>query len=244
MSELRSEQFRDAHPVIQAAYAHYAFVCIHPFSDGNGRVSRAFASVFLYRSPGMPLVIFADQKQGYVAALEAADGGNLASFLRYIADRVMDAALRLEEEWAKAIDEAMTEEPVAAPYTAQRVNMIGAARTPGSGYRLPLHPNGAGSTVGLSLQSPPPMQANVNNSYFAEIAKPEEHDLPDIAIVTGSRSVVEIKIGEAYPLVSTALTVRMKAVALAEWRRAFSEAVDQGTTWLRTAGYSGSATEV
>ena len=60
--ELRTEAFERAHPVLQAAYAHAAFVCIHPFADGNGRVSRALASMFLYRSPGIPLVIFADQK--------------------------------------------------------------------------------------------------------------------------------------------------------------------------------------
>ena len=43
-------------------HAHPAFVRIHPFADGNGRVARALAAVFLYRRPGVPLVIFADQK--------------------------------------------------------------------------------------------------------------------------------------------------------------------------------------
>lgn len=54
--EIRSGSFTEAHPVMQAAFAHYAFVCIHPFPDGNGRVARALASVFLYRSPGVPLL--------------------------------------------------------------------------------------------------------------------------------------------------------------------------------------------
>jgi Fic family protein len=49
IEELRTKEFLAAHPVVQAAYAHYAFVCVHPFVDGNGRVARALASVFLYR---------------------------------------------------------------------------------------------------------------------------------------------------------------------------------------------------
>lgn len=57
--ELRSDAFAAASPVLQSAYAHYAFVAVHPFADGNGRVARALASVFLYRRPGLPLVFTA-----------------------------------------------------------------------------------------------------------------------------------------------------------------------------------------
>lgn len=90
VGELNSNAFAEAHPVAQASYAHYAFVCIHPFADGNGRVSRALASIYLYRAPGVPLVIFADQKNIYIDALEAADRGNPAAFQRFVADRVID----------------------------------------------------------------------------------------------------------------------------------------------------------
>jgi Fic family protein len=91
IAQVRCEDFVSAHPVLQAAYAHYAFVCIHPFADGDGRVSRALASLFLYRSPGVPLVIFADQKDLHIDALEAADGGDPRPFVQLIADRTMDA---------------------------------------------------------------------------------------------------------------------------------------------------------
>ena len=90
VGELRTPAFEAAHPVLQAAYAHYAFVCVHPFADGNGRVSRALASAFLYRSPGFPLVVFADQKDAYIDALEAADSGRPASFAAFISERTMD----------------------------------------------------------------------------------------------------------------------------------------------------------
>ncbi len=90
LTELRSDAFASASPVVQAAYAHYAFVCIHPFADGNGRVSRALASIFLYRSPGVPLVIFADQRGEYFACLEAADADNPAEFVAFLLQRTID----------------------------------------------------------------------------------------------------------------------------------------------------------
>ena len=91
IDELRSESFQEAHPILQAAYAHYAFVCIHPFADGNGRVSRALASIYLFRGAGIPLVIFADQQVPYYNALEAADRGDFQPFAQFILQRALDA---------------------------------------------------------------------------------------------------------------------------------------------------------
>jgi Fic family protein len=106
VDELRSGAFENAHPVLQAAYAHYAFVCIHPFADGNGRVSRALASMFLYRSPGVPLVIFADQKAAYLDTLEAADRGAPERFVRFINERVIDTVgmVRAQMDGARVPD--------------------------------------------------------------------------------------------------------------------------------------------
>lgn len=98
VEEFRSESFANAHPVTQAAYAHYAFVSVHPFADGNGRVARALASTFLYRGLGVPLVIFADQKADYLNALEAADAGSYAGFLRFLSERVIDTIGMIREE--------------------------------------------------------------------------------------------------------------------------------------------------
>lgn len=39
-------------PVIGAALAHFWFVTIHPFDDGNGRIARALADMMLARSEG------------------------------------------------------------------------------------------------------------------------------------------------------------------------------------------------
>ena len=90
IAELNSETFAGLHPVVQAAYAHYAFVRIHPFADGNGRIARALASIFLYRSPGVPLVIYHDQRADYLDALEAADDGDFKRLVRFLAEKSVD----------------------------------------------------------------------------------------------------------------------------------------------------------
>jgi hypothetical protein len=85
-SELTSDAFGSAHPVLQAAYAHYALVAVHPFADGNGRVARALASVYLYRSARLPLIVFYDDRPSYFDALAAADLGNASNFVRFVSD--------------------------------------------------------------------------------------------------------------------------------------------------------------
>ncbi len=39
---------REIHPVLRAGVAHYALAAIHPFVEGNGRTSRAFANLVLF----------------------------------------------------------------------------------------------------------------------------------------------------------------------------------------------------
>ena len=45
---LNNSASREVHPAIRAAIAQYILVAIHPFVEGNGRVSRAFAMLPLY----------------------------------------------------------------------------------------------------------------------------------------------------------------------------------------------------
>jgi Fic family protein len=73
VNELRTADFLVAHPVLQSSYAHYAFVSIHPFADGNGRVARAVASVFLYRARSIPLLMLVEHRPEYFTTLQAAD---------------------------------------------------------------------------------------------------------------------------------------------------------------------------
>lgn len=41
-------------PVLKSALAHFWFVTVHPFEDGNGRIARALADLMLARADGSP----------------------------------------------------------------------------------------------------------------------------------------------------------------------------------------------
>ncbi|HEX5462242.1 MAG TPA: Fic family protein [Steroidobacteraceae bacterium] len=94
---LRSSEFSELHPIDQAAYAHYAFVAIHPFPDGNGRMARALSSIYTYREYRVPLLVTVDQKSRYFATLEAADDGNYLPTRSFMRDRVVDSILLLAD---------------------------------------------------------------------------------------------------------------------------------------------------
>lgn len=99
---LRSDQFQEAHPVIQAAYSHYALAAIHPFADGNGRVARVLASVYLLRATSLPLVIWADQKGAYLDALAAADGGHPQRFVDFVLSQAVDLQQEVSDRLSSA----------------------------------------------------------------------------------------------------------------------------------------------
>jgi len=97
VAEMRSDAFLAAHPVLQAAYAHYGLVVIHPFADGNGRVARALASAFTYRAISMPIMILSEHKEIYLNSLEAADRGDYQSFVDFMLARALDTIMLVKE---------------------------------------------------------------------------------------------------------------------------------------------------
>jgi Fic family protein len=91
VDEISGSPFSSAHPVLQAAYAHHALVAVHPFADGNGRVARALASVYLRRSLLVPLLIWSDQRLAYFSSLEQADAEAFHPFSNFVLQRAQDA---------------------------------------------------------------------------------------------------------------------------------------------------------
>lgn len=106
-------------PVIHAGVAHFWFVTIHPFDDGNGRMARAIAEMALCRADGtkerfysMSSALEAERKQYYMQ-LESAQRGSLditawlAWFLGCLdraiegADRTLGAILEAARLWQR-----------------------------------------------------------------------------------------------------------------------------------------------
>ena len=77
------EQDQGIDSVMKAGIAHFWFVTIHPFEDGNGRVGRAIADLLLARSDGMAERFYSlssqieSERKEYYEKLEASQRGGL-----------------------------------------------------------------------------------------------------------------------------------------------------------------------
>ncbi len=84
-----NEESKSLHPVELAAKAHYRFVKIHPFGDGNGRITRLIMNFILHKH-GFPILIIEYKKRSsYYHALNQADKKTEYEFLKYIYKRYM-----------------------------------------------------------------------------------------------------------------------------------------------------------
>ena len=108
------EQKSELHPIELAAIFHHKFVLIHPFDDGNGRVSRLVMNYILLKYGYPPVIIKSADKKGYLNALNQADVGNMQEFVDYVVKEVKWSLLlhmkarkgeKLEEEkdWQKQL---------------------------------------------------------------------------------------------------------------------------------------------
>lgn len=73
-------------PEVEAAWLHHRFSSIHPFQDGNGRVSRAIASLVFIQKDWFPLVVRDRDRTRYVDALESADIGQLKPLVDFFGE--------------------------------------------------------------------------------------------------------------------------------------------------------------
>lgn len=80
------------HPIIKAALAHYKFVTIHPFIDGNGRTARLLMNLILLQHGYPPAIIRITNRASYILAIENAQQNNqLDDFYQVVIESVDDS---------------------------------------------------------------------------------------------------------------------------------------------------------
>ncbi|HNQ31426.1 MAG TPA: Fic family protein [Candidatus Woesebacteria bacterium] len=101
----------ELHPILKAGIAHHEMARIHPFVDGNGRVSRIAATIVLMLGgydmrKFFSLEEFYDKDaESYYKALQQASEGNMTAWLEYFVlgasvefDRIRDKILKLSQD--------------------------------------------------------------------------------------------------------------------------------------------------
>ncbi len=97
----------EAHPIQIAALAHYKFVYIHPFYDGNGRTARLLMNLILMKSGYPPVIIKKEDRLDYYEYLEMANKGDVKPFIRFIArsaKRTLEEYIMLCDNSGKLLD--------------------------------------------------------------------------------------------------------------------------------------------
>jgi len=98
---------RDVNPIVLASMFHHKFVAIHPFDDGNGRMTRILTNFVLLKY-GYPVsVIKQEDKLGYYACLSQADRGEVIPIIEFISNTVKHSL----KTYIKAINGEDIDEP-------------------------------------------------------------------------------------------------------------------------------------
>lgn len=92
-------------PVLKAAVAHLWFVAIHPFDDGNGRLTRTITDLLLAKADGFPLRFYSMSaeilraKKSYYDILEHITTGptDITAWLEWFLQTMRNALLRAEQ---------------------------------------------------------------------------------------------------------------------------------------------------
>ena len=106
-----AHQARNVPPEVEAAWLHHRFWQIHPFSDGNGRVARAIASLVFIKAGWFPLIVKREDKPRYIDALEKADADDLRPLVALFVESQRNALL-------EATEIAYDVRPITSPHEA------------------------------------------------------------------------------------------------------------------------------
>jgi len=88
--------------VEKAALLHYKFVTIHPFDDGNGRISRLLMNLVLLQEGLPPCIIKNKNRRSYIATLEKIrNGASVKSFLLFVARELKESMIFMQKILSK-----------------------------------------------------------------------------------------------------------------------------------------------
>lgn len=101
-------------PILKAAVAHLWFVAIHPFDDGNGRLTRTITDMLLARADGFPLRFYSmsaeilRERKSYYEALERTTQGSteITGWLMWFLQTIRKALLHAEMTIRKVVCKA------------------------------------------------------------------------------------------------------------------------------------------
>ena len=79
------------HPLEIAARFHHRFTGIHPFDDGNGRMSRLLMNLIPMQGGYVPVVIRIGERNRYLMALRKADRGDDNDSIGFISEHVLES---------------------------------------------------------------------------------------------------------------------------------------------------------
>jgi Fic family protein len=96
------------HPLEIVAQFHLDFIKVHPFCDGNGRVTRILVNLILMSCGYLPVIIKTEQREAYFNLLADIQnyGGNTDLFIAFLAERQLES----QEIYLKAINGESIEE--------------------------------------------------------------------------------------------------------------------------------------
>jgi Fic family protein len=97
----KTQKLNALDPVLKAAIAHFWFIIIHPFDDGNGRIARALTDMQLSVADGINQRFYSmssqinKQKKSYYAVLESTQKGelNVTDWILWFIDCLKNAIL-------------------------------------------------------------------------------------------------------------------------------------------------------
>lgn len=100
---------------VKSAVAHFWFVCIHPFDDGNGRISRAIADMALSQTDNSTMRYFSisrqisKEKRKYNDILERCQKGScdITAWIDWYLDCMLRAIAESEDMLSSVLDKAI-----------------------------------------------------------------------------------------------------------------------------------------